>query len=348
MSKHLFLIHSFATYHCALGVIQHNSLDPLSCVMVTYRGFVCAELPAGVTVGALQTIGLPNLNSVRRIVAGRGQFIRQDGEIDHLTGKREFHCYVPHTYFDYAHLIVSHPRCRGFSFIEEGLTSYYRPDEIDGAYPRWRFTWRVRVLRLLLFAGRLPSEVGFFSAGYELAYGFCDESFPGWQRRVVLGTDYLFSARLLSGESRPPLLVFDALVELGRTTVGALTQALASFLADCVRDRVSELHYKLHPSQREESSIAAIREVFNSLNGSIRLQPLAPSVCLEDLFAQFDLKVFVFNSASGLYAALAGREVVSLNPLLEHFDPAYVGSAGNLPSIYHTLVTHYGSHAPEN
>ena len=71
----------------------------------------------------------------------------------------------------------------------------------------------------------------------------------------------------------------------------------------------------------------------------LNLHQLAKEVCLEDLFTDYHLKVFVFNSASGLYAALVGQEVVSLNPLLEGVDPDYSKSSQALPEIYNHLVS---------
>jgi len=71
----------------------------------------------------------------------------------------------------------------------------------------------------------------------------------------------------------------------------------------------------------------------------LNLHQLAKEVCLEDLFTDYHLKVFVFNSASGLYAALVGQEVVSLNPLMEIADPSYRKSSQALPDIYSDLVS---------
>ena len=123
MSKHLFLAHSHATYRCALGVIEHKQLDPRTCIIVRVNGFVCHELPDDIQVGEISSIGYPNVNSVRRAFAYRRGLQKRDHEVEELTGGEHYHCYISHTYYDFARLIATHPNCTGFSYIEEGLKS---------------------------------------------------------------------------------------------------------------------------------------------------------------------------------------------------------------------------------
>jgi len=339
--KHLFLVHSFATYRCALGVIAHESIEFSSCIFVTYRGFSCDELPEGIEVGELPSIGTPNLNSLRRLFEGKKNLSRRDAEVDALTLGETFHCYTPHTYFDFAHFIVSHPQCLGFSYIEEGLTSYYQLSEVDDAYEPWQFVRRVKFLRRLLFGKRLVPEIAFFREGYAKAYGFCDTSFPEWERKITIGIDQLFPKLESAPCEHPPLLVFDALVEWKRTSLSSFCRALKKFLDACVQDGITELQYKLHPGQDEQGSVLVIREMMQAYK-NIKVTELPASVCLEDLFESFRLKVFVFNSASGLYAALAGQCVYSLNPFVMCEDPTYGTTVDSLPSIYTSLVKSYG------
>jgi hypothetical protein len=305
--RHLFIVHSFATYHCALGVIRAERIPLSNCTLVEVRGFVCGNPPAGVAIGKLSWFGTPNLDSIRKILALRSELSSRDREIDALVSGEPFVCYLPHTYYDFADLVVSHPRCRGFSYIEEGLTSYYRPGEIDAAYPPWRFAARSILLRLLCFPRRLRRTVTFFRNDYVSVYGFGGNSFPGWSRKVELPKSDLFGTITSVVPDGSPILVFDALVELKRTDIQTMCNALDEFLNTLVKRECRELRYKFHGVQSVKSSIGAIKQVFSKHQESIRLIELDPSTCLENLFATSNSTVFVFNSASGIYASLAGR-----------------------------------------
>ncbi|BDS07634.1 hypothetical protein NT6N_26740 [Oceaniferula spumae] len=340
--RHLFLVHSFATYRCSLGVIEHQNLELESCIIVTDRGFTCSDLPKGISTGTISSLGSPNINSVKRVLKQRLGLSRRDREINELLGWHKFHCYIPHTYYDFAHLIVSHPKCTGFSYIEEGLTSYYKPGEIDKAYEPWSFESRVRLLRAIFYGSRLVNQVFFYSNNYKAVYGFCESSFPDWQNKVVLGVDKLFPRKSAQKLPHHPVLVFDALVELGRTSADSLCAALKQFLYDCKVNGVSELSFKLHPSQTKEQSISYVRSILLPCS-FIKVQEMPQFVCLEDIFCDYALTVFIFNSASGVYAALSGNNVYSLNSYIEKEDREYSETLGRLPRVYNHLVKPYKS-----
>jgi hypothetical protein len=338
MSKHLFLAHSHATYRSALGVIDFKKLNPSACIIVRVNGFVCNNPPEGVSIVEIRSVGRPNVNSVRRAFEYRRGLKERDNEITELMDGETYHCYISHTYYDFARLIVTHPKCSGFSYMEEGLTSYYQPGEIAKAYTPWSFPGRVKLLRKLFFGRRLEDKIGFFADDYEVCYGFTEESFPGWRDKVAIGIDKLFPTIKKDKPDHPPVLVFDALVELGMTTADLLCEAIDQFFQVCKKKGDTTIYFKFHPGQNEEQSIKVIREAM-ARHPELNLHQLAKEVCLEDLFTDYHLKVFVFNSASGLYAALVGQEVASLNPLLESVDPSYRKSSQALPEIYNHLVS---------
>ena len=218
------------------------------------------------------------------------------------------------------------------------MTSYYQPGEIDKAYPPWSFVGRVKLLRRLFFERRLENRVAFFADDYEVAYGFTEESFPGWRNKVAIGIDKLFQSMKTDKTDHPPVLVFDALVELGMTKPDLLCKALDQFFATCGVNEHKEIYYKFHPGQTDQKSISVIRDTM-SKHSDLDFHELSKDVCLEDFFTDYQLKVFVFNSAAGLYASLVGQEVVSLNPLMEIADSCYRNSHQVLPEIYNHLVS---------
>lgn len=336
---HLFFIHSFATYHCARGVMATEGLARESCLFVLTRSFKCPERDEKVPCANLDSYGEPNLNCLRRVISGKRNLRQRDKQISDLTGGREFICYTPHVYFDFIELHVTHPLCAGFAYLEEGLTSYYRTGEIDQPYPPWTFSLRTRLLRTLVFGKRLQKQVHFFRSGYQKAYGFSPDSFPGWERTVTLGIARLLpSLRDGARPPYPPIIVFDALVELKKTSSDVLGKAIIQLLNRLRTQGIREIHYKFHPSQLPETSTAALCGIFENYRPELELRELPREISLEDLFSKKQMTVYVFNSASGLYASLAGQEVFTLNPLVGKLDPPYGQTIRDLPDIYHQLV----------
>jgi hypothetical protein len=261
-----------------------------------------------------------------------------DGVVTELMEGEAFHCYVPHTYFDSYQLLATHSRCVGFSFIEEGLTSYYRPAEIERAYPTRTFSYRTSLLRRVFFGRRIGTRIPFFRGDFAMAYGFTDHSFPEWPRRASLGLEHLLGKPLAERVSSPPVLVFDAVVELGLTSLEALLEALRAFCRFLVENGTSGFLFKFHPNQAAGGSVRAIEKVFREHNTRLDIVQMNDNLSLEDYFSRYSAEIYIFNSASGLYAALGGQRVISLNPLLQRIDSSYARATAALPEIFHTLI----------
>jgi len=87
----------------------------------------------------------------------------------------------------------------------------------------------------------------------------------------------------------------------------------------------------------------AIRTFLSRCGGSPKAAELDATYALEDHFSGNAGPVYVFNSAAGLYAALRGRVVWSLNPLVAEQDPGYERTIARLPAVFHQLVRPFGS-----
>lgn len=333
--KHLFLVHSFTTYHCALQVMEREGLRPEDCVFVLRRKFVPDNPPPGSRSGGLEMMQYPAFDSFRQMWQSLGRLRLADRELRDLVGGGDFHAYVPHTYSLFEHLVVTHTHCRGFSYIEEGLTSYYAPDEIGKAYAPRKASARYHTARRWLFPRRLPTEIGFYRGGYAKAYGLTPQSFPSWPRREVLRLPFKGSGA--RDESHPPILVFDAFVELGMVEVDAVIAALKQFLPS-LHGKVRKLLYKFHPSQTEKKTKAVLRQVLQAEAGVVS-EEMTSGECLEEIAAGTKCDFYVFNSATGLYAALYGSRVFTLNNFVLKYSPGYARLVANLPSMFPEKIT---------
>lgn len=342
--RHLFFVHSHATYHCALGVIKHLKLKGGDCVFIPARDFQFPPLPDGAQKVEFTYRGKLNMGSWRNLLKTPKNIRLADTEIALAAQGDSFHAYIPHSYYQPIHLVISHKLCKGFSYIEEGVTSYFGFREIDKAYPPNVFRKRSRAFTRLLYRHRFPAIYTFFHEGYSAAYGFSDDSFPRWKRRVTLGPpDYLkFDGPLL--KNTPPVLVFDALVERGMISASALALGLMDYLHWLSRQGVPKLRYKLHPGQRMEDSIRVINEVLSAGYHGLEIIELPRELSLESLFSKEDCEVHVFNSAAGIYARIAGRAVFTVNSFVTPYDENYQRSIKLLPIFYKPIADSAKSH----
>lgn len=340
--RHFFIIHSHTTHRCATGVIAASDLPAERCVFGTARGFEpppCSPYAGAIPAHSLPFLQHPNGNAIRPVLRLRRLRDTLDHVVTELMEGRSFHCYVPHTYFDSYQLLATHSRCAGFSYIEEGLTSYYRPSEIERAYPTRRFSLRTCLLRRAFFGRRIGTRIPFFREDYSTAFGFTDSSFPDWPRRATLGLEHLCRVTRSNPVSSPPVLVFDALVELGLTSLEALLEALRELCRFLVSGGTSRLLFKFHPNQDNEGSMRPIERVFHEFREMLDIVRMDQDLSLEDYFVRHSADIYIFNSAAGLYAALQGQRVISLNPLLVRFDASYARAIAAQPEIFHSLVS---------
>jgi hypothetical protein len=336
--RHLFFVHSFATLHCALGAIKRLELKCGDCVFIPARDFQFPDLPKGAKTAVLTFRKKLNMGSWRNLLKAPKAIKLADLEIATAAQNSPFHAYIPHSYYQPIQLVISHQLCRGYSYIEEGVTSYFGIKEIDKAYPPNDFGRRARIFTKTFYRKRFPARYTFFHEGYHAAYGFSDDSFPRWERRVTLGApEYLkYEGPLIQGA--PPVLVFDALVERGLLSSSALAKGLRDYLSWMSSRNVVKLRYKLHPGQRMEDSIKVIKDVLNSPDTGLETIELPRDLSLEELFAREDCEVHVFNSAAGIYARIAGRTVYTINSFIAPYDEKYLESVKLLPVIYRPII----------
>lgn len=335
---HLFFVHSHATYHCALGVIRVNKLLGENCVFVTARDFVCPKIPemASQKIATFRS-AIGGMGSLMQVLRSRPVTQAADYEIQELARGELFHAYVPHSYYPPIQWALSHPLCNGYSYIEEGVTSYFSFEEFERAYPSRRPPRKAALAARLLYGSRLPSVYRFFQLDYRNVYGFTDVSFPSWDRKIVLGLNEI------TGPSRPkeknvsPILVFDAMVESGMLKPEALEKGLIDFFKDLDRNGLKSIRYKYHPGQRE-SSKGAISRAIDKFSDAIEFENLPRETSLEDIFSSQECEVFVFNSASGIYASLVGTKVYSINSYVSRHDNSYKEQVALLPDSYSKIV----------
>lgn len=335
--KHVFYVHSAITYLVAMRVIAYEQLQPNECVLLLSRGFIP---PASntVQVRVFPFVNYPNSSFAVtwRVWSLWHKIDTLDRLLDEATHAQPFVLYVPHAAMTYFYLMVSHPLCRGYSFIEEGTLSYYPPHH---SLSRNTNVWWKRWAYWFLYKQRgVPPVKPFFRLDlptYRHAYGMTEHTFPQFGGRRTIGL--VFSPQIgLYPANIHHVLVFDALVEYGIVPIHTVQYALTQLMQYLQHTHPSStLHIKFHPEQHRQPQAKAQWLAFFAQYPAVSIEELATTVVLEDLAASCPTCTFyVWVSSVGLYAALAGNPVYSLAGYVADQYPQFQHTLHSLPPIY--------------
>lgn len=319
--QHVFLVHSAITELVARRVIEHLGLERDEALLWRYRE--PAPPPAGDVRGVFY--GPPLLTGgLRRI---RRRVRRMDDEMRERFGD-SFHLYVPQVQLPWIQVATGHPACKGYSYIEEGMASYYTADQLERKVPRQPPTF----LDHLRYRGRLIGG-GFFEPGHAAAYGMEAETFPSLDRRIVVGNVF---------EGAPPegvpqgldwVLAVDHLDRAEGISAEAVLHGLQEALAWLRAQGAGHVHVKLHPTQQAGEPAAKVQWVLDRAELDVRHLPT--DLSLERLAASTPESRFVVGLSSvGLYAAMMGRRVVTNLKRVAEVSPAAWELYENFPESY--------------
>lgn len=327
--KHVFFVHSYITDLVARRVVEVEHLSPQDVVFLNARNFTSLNLPyrrADVSLLAKVKGSLP-----RRILVGWREVKARDRQLLRLTGGAAFHLYTPQTMERYIQVIRSHAGCAGFSYLEEGLNSYCTRAEIERTHPPTEPRFREK----LGFRFRVR-ESRFFEDGYTRVYGVSSEVFPDLSNRVVL-TDVFSKTRDEQFAEIENILALDALTVHRRIRLKSLLAAITRLAAFLHSERITTIHYKLHPAQDAGTEGVAIQAALRE--GGVRAVQLPDHVCLEELAnARPGIRYFVNLSSVGLYAAIMGCRVFSYASWVAQAEPGFATYIELTPRVFKDKV----------
>lgn len=341
--KHLFYIHSYITYYVGLEVIKHHALNHSDCILMYGRKFKPLHPPVD-----MQQVDLPfthhPVNSFaveRKFWKGWKKLSRFDAFVKELTRGDSFKLYTNQTGIDFIRLFISHKKCKGFNFLEEGLYSYYPLDEVNSFLcPAGFSTVAYKVLLYLNYRGRLSGERLFFNFGYEAVYGLQTSSFPGFSNRKILSNPFINEGESAGIEGA--MLVLDALFEYGKVSRDVYEQGLKSAFDYFKAEGITHVWLKLHPEHYNTTTQHRnIRNLIAEFGKDVRIDVLPAEVCLERLAGDRQaekLSFYVFLSSVGMYAALSNRNAFSFALLIAERDEQYKQRVQNLPNAFKEKV----------
>ncbi|RDV15102.1 hypothetical protein DXT99_10540 [Pontibacter diazotrophicus] len=341
--KHLFYIHSYITYYVGLEVIKYRKLNHSDCVLMYGRKFKPHHPPVG-----MQQVDLPfthhpvNTFAVKRKFWKGWERLRKfDAFVEKITFGDAFKIYTNQTGIDFIRLFISHKKCKGFSFLEEGLYSYHPLDEVNAVLcPAGLSTMAYKVLLYLNYKGRLAADRLFFKPEYDAVYGLQATSFPDFANRLILPNPFINQGESAGIEGA--VLVLDALFEYGRVRKGVYKQGLKSAFNYFKTEGITNIWLKLHPEHYNTTTQhQTIKDIIAECGKGVKVDVLPVEVCLERLAGDRRVKqvtFFVFLSSVGMYAALCNRSAFSFAWFIGERDEQYKQRVERLPKAFKEKV----------
>jgi len=327
--RHLFLDHSPITHLVLRRVVETERLPRDGVVVMRPPG---VSLPdAGLAVRPALQLRQQRRPGRRRRLSGPAKVRLTDDYLQALCEGEPFHLYAPHLRKLETHLMASHPLCRGYSLIEEGLASYHTRREIDALEPPQRSgAWR-----RLRSGGRFGTRSFFGPGAHARAYGVSKDVFPDLERRVVL--EGAFRDDLPEAREIGTLLATGGLARRGRVRPESVLSSLERALEQLQREGLVHLHWKPHRAQvgtAEEEALRALLE-----RRGLAWERLHDALSLEDVaHSAPHIRVLVNASSTALYAAAAGCEVLSFARLVAEAEPSFARLVDALPRVWHARV----------
>ena len=332
--RHFFLVHSAITYLVAKRVVSAEGIDPESVRLLLSRRFTPDD-DTFRSVAVPYTFKPESFPQQWRLVDSRRRLRELDAFVERVSGGDSFHLYLAQSGQRFIQLLKTHPRCAGFSWLEEGLASYLDDAELEAIEP----TRSPSVSDRLGYRGRI-GVANFYDPGHDRAYAVSPGAFPG-KKRVCVLNDVFPSAAQNAVRDLEWLLACDGLVAHRRLREDSYLKGLERFLQELGELGVEHLHYKAHPAQVAQDRLAPVEACLrrSAARGGPTPVRLPDTTLLECLaFAKPSLRFVVNLSSVAVYAGAAGCRVVSFAPYICDAEPEFSNLIEAAPRAFREAV----------
>ena len=335
--KHLFLVHSPVAYLVSVSVINELKIDKEDAVII-FNEF--AKIPSGSYTGIsinefYKSKGLKKLfNTLRYFSIPQ----RIDRLVEHITGEEKFIAYIPVLHL-LTKSLITHPNCYSFSFIEEGLTNYYKEETLQSlAMINSKDSWRSsflkntrRVLNEMYLVLRgynfklqtLPFSYSCYNAFTDVGfYCLSDQSFPliNQNKKVILPFEQKFFTSLKQqfdfDLSNKIVWIGDASVKQRGFSESIYMEGIQEGCANFIKEKnQKEIFIKFHRDETK-SMRKQIQKLF--LDNDISFQVIPDSVIMELLlFKSKNVTLVGVYSSLLYYASIMGHHSFSIYEFLK-------------------------------
>lgn len=325
--KSVFFIHSHITYLSALAVI-HTEKIPLQDVLILSISYhrdapikvhnILDVVPKNNPVIKIKRIFLPQLDS--------------DYAINYYIANEPFILYLAWPFY-HCRFLMTHPNCKAFHFIEEGLSAYWNNMTLDEILFQRAAHQRVRSsLSLSGIKERLIDAMTVFR-GYNTAiqhipnlyfqylsddrvhfYGFCEDSFClAFRNKIVMNMaeslkNYIFEDIPCMDNRIVYVSDYNSLSHMSYDDYLLKLDELIHYLSDRNIDNVSiKWHYRCGENMKNKLTAY----VNSKFHGQVSI--ISTNIIMEIVFIiSQGMEVLGNNSSLLFYAALSGQKAISL------------------------------------
>jgi hypothetical protein len=302
--KHVFFIHSQITKLVSLSIVNYLALDKDSIIFLLYRGMTI-DAYYSTSVFPFRHYPEDSFSISKKFWNGRKKLEKLDEYIYKVTSNKYFHLYLPQTNESMLRLMMSHPKCKSFSLIEEGKLSFTSfQDRTSYIYPLKDFT-----LIKLNYGQRLGRVKSYLDSNYNTAFKFSDAAFPDFQRVNKID---LRIANLPTKENEEvkQILVLEPIVEAKIVEIGEYLLALLKLIKTLEKNRIRTVYYKFHPDQQVEVSKKYLLALFKEFS-FLEFIELSSNISLEEIAVNSNSKFYAVVSSMLYYAQYLGSTAYS-------------------------------------
>lgn len=341
--KHIFFINNPITDLIAKKLISLDSYKYKrdNVVILTYRNYKSSL--------DFETFSLPIL---RKKLLFFLTWIEMSKLKTMLNGFKDSFClYIPTSGFEIFQIIINHSKCKSYSYLEEGLASYYSVKEKNKIHRNFLLRHSNFFLRntrelyhFLNFGWTVPSYNDFFNVSdskYADSYCFSAHCFQGHHNKKILEISFTKNNLLKRIKT---ILVLESHVESGLLKKSVYLDSLEWLIYKLIEKGKKQIFYKFHPDQKNpKTSKKSILELFNKLekNYEVKLYEIDSKVKLEDIaFNSSESEFYVIVSSVAIYANICGRKTYSFyqKVLSLSEDETFKNYMETIPSKYFNIV----------
>ncbi len=327
--KHLFYVHSHIVNLVAKQMIKEERIMPEDCFFLLSRNYKsdfknAIKLPYThypIDSFGVQILFWKNWTRLEELNLW----------IERITGGNSFMFYVPQSGFNFFYLMVNHPKCQGYAYLEEGLCSYLTEDKLRS---NKKYFWLRDRWYDLNFKKKAPSVKHFYDLDhrkYKGAYGISENSFPNLPRKKVLGLPFIKSKEKSVYKH---IVVLGQYVEYGEMKQETLVEAMRYFCSWLIHKKITSVHVKFHPVQRDKDSILPLRSLFKSFLPDLEFVEMGPNAVLENIAISTDANFYIVSSSVGIYAGIGGNKVYCLAKKVVDLEPKFQEKIDSFPEFF--------------
>lgn len=313
----VFFINSSITYNVSIQIISFFDLNKDECLFLYSRNVNFETDIKSVDVSKYEGSFEIKINFLK----SRKSVAELERLITSLTNSKKFHLFLAHRFIGIMELLINHPNCNEYSFIEEGMLAYkdYFVPLVNNPQ---RFKSKITdVVNWLNFGGKISknSEKVFYN-NRDLTkefYCFSEKAFEFASNKTVLtllkqDIDYEVKS----------LLILETVIEAYLVDASVYIDSIKKVLDLIVRTNIRELHYKFHPAQKE--SVLLLSDLFKNYSERIEFIKVPSHYNLEHIIINTKCDIYFTQSSVGLYGATNGNNLYSNLYDLRQSNPAMV------------------------